>query len=76
MPWECADCGPHEIKDAKVVAACHHCGKPLCLAHGFPVRDPAFSATTGRMSAFAHHCDECKREHHSTVLGNIRPVNR
>ena len=72
MTWDCADCGPHDIQNAKVVAACHHCGKPLCDAHRYTLRDHAFSTAPGSLASLAHHCEECRRDHHSTIVGTRR----
>lgn len=65
MAFECAECAPGESPGNKLSSVCHHCGKPLCKAHGRVVStDRAFSDAPGKLDRSAVHCDDCRRRHH------------
>ena len=58
MTWEC-DCRQQEM-----FAVCHHCGKPLCKAHGVVIADDDFSTADPPFVREAVHCLGCKDKYH------------
>ena len=63
--WECAECND---QSQKIVAVCHHCGKPLCAKDLVVIFDDAFAAVPRKARQEALHCRKCLREHH---LGSL-----
>lgn len=67
MAWVCAECDEPETGKAKIDVACHHCGKPLCLAHRRTVFSEVFGESDGLVGDSAYHCPDCYRAHHMTA---------
>jgi hypothetical protein len=60
MAWEC------ECRSQEMFAVCHHCGKPLCRAHGQVIVDDAFSfdPLNPLSERTAVHCQQCRDNFH------------
>ncbi len=66
MSFRCEECRKTE-PEIKVVAVCHHCGKPLCGDDAIGLRDPAFAAKAGQSPPAAAHCPPCREQYHSRI---------
>jgi NMD protein affecting ribosome stability and mRNA decay len=62
MAWECDFC------KKEMSAVCHHCGRPLCRAHGAVIEDEVFAASDAQAApTTAVHCRQCKDKYHPRI---------
>lgn len=66
MSFRCEHCSKTE-PTIKVVAVCHHCGKPLCKDDAIGLHDPAFATEVGEAAPIAVHCRPCRERYHSRI---------